>query len=145
MKCSGKTAACGEREAMGCDNIAAYRTKGDELRHNRSLQNKKAMDIELRELLKLMTEAVDAGVQSYIKSVEPTSDFIKQSEAKRFIAKLGYKPVMLQHWVNKHLLTPVKTGEAQNAVVLYSLSEIKTLLSTLRLKDITNRAEHDYV
>ena len=103
------------------------------------------MNIELRELLSLMTEAVDAGVQSYIRSVEPTKDFIKQSEAKRFIAKLGYKPVMLQHWVNKHLLTPVKTGEAQNAVVLYSLSEIKTLISTLRLKDITNRAEHDYV
>lgn len=92
-----------------------------------------------------MTEAVDAGVQSYIKSIEPTKDYIKQSEAKRFIAKLGYKPVMLQHWVNKHLLTPVKTGEAQNAIVLYSLTEIKTLISTLRLKDITNRSEHDYV
>ena len=103
------------------------------------------MNIELRELLSLMTEAVDAGVQSYIKSIEPTADYIKQSEAKRFIAKLGYKPVMLQHWVNKHLLTPVKTGEAQNAIVLYSLSEIKTLISTLRLKDITNRSEHDYV
>ena len=96
-------------------------------------------------MLSLMTEAVDAGVQSYIKSIEPTKDYIKQSEAKRFIAKLGYKPVMLQHWVNKHLLTPVKTGEAQNAIVLYSLSEIKTLISTLRLKDITNRSEHDYV
>lgn len=103
------------------------------------------MNIELRELLSLMTEAVDAGVQSYIKSIEPTADYIKQSEAKRFIAKLGYKPVMLQHWVNKHLLTPVKTGDAQNAIVLYSLSEIKTLISTLRLKDITNRSEHDYV
>ena len=102
------------------------------------------MNIELKELLSLMTEAVDAGVQSYIKSIEPTSDFIKQSEAKRYIAKLGYKPAM-QHWVNKHLLTPVKTGEAQNAVVLYSLSDIKTLLSTLRLKDITNRSEHDYI
>lgn len=92
-----------------------------------------------------MTEAVDAGVQSYMKSVEPTKDFIKQSEAKRYIAKLGYKPAMLQHWVSKHLLTPVKTGEAQSAVVLYSLSDIKTLISTLRLKDITNRSEHDYV
>jgi hypothetical protein len=103
------------------------------------------MNIELKELLSLMTEAVDAGVQSYMKSVEPTKDFIKQSEAKRYIAKLGYKPAMLQHWVSKHLLTPVKTGEAQSAVVLYSLSDIKTLISTLRLKDITNRSEHDYV
>lgn len=103
------------------------------------------MNIELKELLSLITEAVDAGVQSYIKSIEPTADFIKQREAKRYIAKLGYKPAMLQRWVNGGLLTPVKTGEAQNAVVLYSLSDIKTLISTLRLKDITNRSEHDYV
>ena len=103
------------------------------------------MNIELRELLSLMTEAVDAGVQSYIKSIEPTADYIKQGEAKRFIAKLGYKPAMLQRWVRDRLLTPVKTGEAQNAVVLYSLSDIKTLISTLRLKDITNKGGRDAV
>lgn len=97
------------------------------------------MNIELGELLSLMTEAVDAGVQTYIKSIEPTSDYIKQSEAKRYIAKLGYKPVMLQRWVDDRLLTPVKTGERQNATVLYSMSDIKTLISTLRLKNITNR------
>lgn len=97
------------------------------------------MNIELGELLSLMTEAVDAGVQTYIKSIEPTSDYIKQSEAKRYIAKLGYKPVMLQRWVDARLLTPVKTGERQNATVLYSMSDIKTLISTLRLKNITNR------
>lgn len=97
------------------------------------------MNIELGELLSLMTEAVDAGVQTYIKSTEPTSDYIKQSEAKRYIAKLGYKPVMLQRWVDARLLTPVKTGERQNATVLYSMSDIKTLISTLRLKNITNR------
>lgn len=97
------------------------------------------MNIELGELLSLMTEAVDAGVQTYIKSIEPTSDYIKQSEAKRYIAKLGYKPVMLQRWVDACLLTPVKTGERQNATVLYSMSDIKTLISTLRLKNITNR------
>jgi hypothetical protein len=103
------------------------------------------MNIELRELLSLMTEAIDAGVQSYIKSIEPMQDYIKQGEAKRYIAKLGYKPAMLQRWVNDRLLTPVKTGDAQNAVVLYSLSDIKKLISTLRLKDITNKAGHDHV
>lgn len=103
------------------------------------------MNIELKELLSLMTEAVDAGVQSYIKSIEPTADFIKQREAKRYIAKLGYKPAMLQQWVNGGLLTPVKTGDSQSSPVIYSLTEIKTLISSLRLKSITNKAEHDYV
>lgn len=103
------------------------------------------MNIEIRDLLDFVTCAVDAGVQSYIKSIEPDQDYIKQGEAKRYIAKLGYKPAMLQRWVNARLLTPVKTGEAQNAVVLYSLSDIKTLISTLRLKHITNKADHDFV
>jgi hypothetical protein len=103
------------------------------------------MNIEMKDLLDLVSRAVDAGVQAYIKSIEPNADYIKQGEAKRYIAKMGYKPAMLQRWVNAHLLTPVKTGVAQNAVVLYSMSEIKTLISSLRLKDITNKTEHDYV
>ena len=103
------------------------------------------MNIEMKDLLDFVTRAVDAGVQSYIKSIEPEQDYIKQGEAKRYISKLGYKPVMLQRWVNKRLLTPVKTGDKKNAIILYSLSDIKTLISTLRLKDITNKKEtgHD--
>lgn len=101
------------------------------------------MNIEMKELLDFVSLAVDAGVQSYIKSIEPDHDHIKQGEAKRYIARLGYKPAMLQRWVNARLLTPVKTGNAQNAVVLYSLSDIKTLISTLHLKGITNKSVHD--
>lgn len=101
------------------------------------------MNIELSDLLSLITDAVDAGVQSYIKSIEPAQDHIKQNEAKRFIAKLGYKPVMLQRWVDAHLLTPVKTGDSQNSSVMYSLSEIKKVISTLQLKVITNKSKHD--
>ena len=101
------------------------------------------MNIEIRELLDFVTQAVDAGVQSYIKSIEPEQDIIKQAEAKRYIAKLGYRPVMLQRWVNERLLTPVKTGDSQNASVVYSLSDIKMLISTLRLKQMTGKSLHD--
>lgn len=103
------------------------------------------MNIELKDLLSLLSEAVDAGVQSYLRSIDPAADYIKQAEAKRYIARLGYRPAMLQKWVNKRLITPVKTGDAQNAVVLYSLSDLKTLISSLKLKCITNRAgQHDF-
>lgn len=103
------------------------------------------MNIELKELLGLVTEAVDAGVQQYVRSCDPDSDTIKQSEARRYLQKLGYKPAMLQRWVDGGLLTPVKTGEAQNASVLYSKADIKALISSIRLKGITNRSEHDYI
>lgn len=103
------------------------------------------MDIELKDLLGLISEAVDAGVQKYVKSIDPAADYIKQSEAKRYISRLGYKPAMLQRWADAHLLTPVKTGDAQNSSVLYSLSEIKAVISSLRLHGITIKAAHDYV
>ena len=103
------------------------------------------MNIELKDLLGLISEAVDAGVQKYVKSIDPAADYIKQSEAKRYISRLGYKPAMLQRWTDARLLTPVKTGDAQNSSVLYSLSDIKALISSARLKDITNKSYHDYV
>ena len=103
------------------------------------------MDIELKDLLALMTDAVDAGVQQYVRSCDPQADYIKQGEAKRYIQKLGFRPAMLQRWVDGGLLTPVKTGDAQNASVLYSLADIKTLVSSIRLKGITNKADHDYI
>ncbi len=101
------------------------------------------MNIEMKDLLSFVSLAVDAGVQRYMKSVEPSQDRIKQSEAKRFVAKLGYQPVMIRKWSDAHLLTPIKTGDRQNSSVFYSLSEIKALISSLKLKDITNNVEHD--
>ena len=103
------------------------------------------MNIELKDLLSLVTDAVDAGVQQYVRSCDPGADFIKQGEAKRYLQKLGFKAAMLQRWVDGGLLTPVKTGNAQNASVLYSLADIKALVSSIRLKDMTNKSDHDYI
>lgn len=103
------------------------------------------MEIELKDLLSLMTDAVDAGVQQYVRSCDPGADYIKQGEAKRYLRKLGFKAAMLQRWVDGGLLTPVKTGDAQNASVLYSLADIKALVSSIRLKGMTNKSDHDYI
>lgn len=101
------------------------------------------MNIEMKDLLQFVTLAVDAGVQSYMRSVEPLQDRIKLSEAKRYVSKLGFQPVMIRKWTDAQLLTPIKSGDRQNATVFYSLAEIKKLISSLRLKSITNEADHD--
>lgn len=103
------------------------------------------MNIELKDLLSLVTDAVDAGVQKYVRSCDPSADYIKQGEAKRYLQKLGFKAAMLQRWVDGGLLTPVKTSDAQNASVLYSMADIKALISSIRLKGMTNRADHDHI
>lgn len=103
------------------------------------------MNIELKDLLGFVSDAVDAGVQRYVKSCDPASDMVKKSEAKRYLQRLGIRPAMLQRWVDGGLLTPVKTGDAQNASVLYSMADIKALVSSVRLKAITNKSDHDYI
>ena len=103
------------------------------------------MDIELKDLLSLMTDAVDAGVQKYVRSCDPSADYVKQGEAKRYLQRLGIRPAMLRRWVDGGLLTPVKTGDAQNASVIYSLADIKALVSSIRLKTMTNKSDHDYI
>ena len=97
------------------------------------------MNIELKDLLAFVTQAVDAGVQSYIRSVEPSSDRINQADAKKYIARLGFQPVMLRKWSDAHLLTPTKLGEWQNAPVIYSLAEIKAVISSVKLKTLCNQ------
>lgn len=97
------------------------------------------MNIELKDLLSFVTMAVDAGVQSYKKSVEPASDRVNQAGAKSYIKKMGFQPVMLQKWVDAHLLTPIKVGERQNAPVYYSMAEIKNVISSVKLKSMCNQ------
>ena len=97
------------------------------------------MNIELKDLLTFVTLAVDAGVQSYIRSVEPSSDRINQADAKKYIARLGFQPVMLRKWSDAHLLTPTKLGERQNAPVIYSLAEIKAVISSVKIKTLCNQ------
>ena len=96
------------------------------------------MNVSMQDLLQFVTTAVDAGIQNYLKNTQPSQDRIKQSDAKRYIAKLGFQPVMLRKWVDARLLTPVKLGEAQNAAVWYSLAEIKKVISTIQLKRLCN-------
>ena len=85
----------------------------------------------MKDLLAFVSEAVDAGVQKYVRSCDPDCDYVKQGEAKRYLQRLGFKAAMLQRWVDGGLLTPVKTGDAQNASVIYSLADdhVRTIVS----------------
>lgn len=97
------------------------------------------MNITLEQLRDYVKSAVDAGIQAYIRSVEPLSDRINQSDAKRWIAAMGHKPVMLSRWVDAGLLTRQKDADApQNAQAWYSKAEIKNLLAAIELKMICN-------
>ena len=96
------------------------------------------MNISLTDFQRLVTIAVDAGIQGYLKSRKPQTDRIKQSEAKRFLVEKGYQATALKRWVEAGLITPVKKGNARNAAVWYSFTEIKKTLLVVELKKKDN-------
>ena len=90
------------------------------------------MKISLNQLRNIISASADIGVQRYIKTMEPESDRIKQEEAKRYLEKMGYQPVMLKKWRKDNLLVPVKMGVSRNSAVWYSLTDIKELIFSLQ-------------
>ena len=96
------------------------------------------MNISLTDFQRLVTIAVDAGIQGFLKSREPQTDRIKQSEAKRFLVERGYQTTALKRWVEAGMVKPIKHGSARNSAVWYSLAELKKAVCAVRLKKINN-------
>ena len=90
------------------------------------------MEITLNQLRNIISASADIGVQRYIKTRDPENDRIKQEDAKRYLEKMGYQPIMLKKWRKDNLLVPVKMGDSRNSAVWYSLTEIKELIFTLQ-------------
>ena len=90
------------------------------------------MEITLNQLRNIISASADIGVQRYIKTRDPEDDRIKQEDAKRYLERMGYQPIMLKKWRKDNLLVPVKIGDARNSAVWYSLTDIKELIFTLQ-------------
>lgn len=94
----------------------------------------------MHDLLSLVSSAVSAGVQDYIRGINPDQDRVKQADARRYLKSRGIQPVMLRKWCDAGLLHPQKTGETQNCATIYSLAEIKKVISAIELKKICNNS-----
>ena len=49
------------------------------------------MEISLADLRKIITSAVEVGVENYMKAREPETDMLKQADAKRYLSKVGVR------------------------------------------------------
>ena len=98
--------------------------------------------MDLVQIMDIIKSAVDAGIQEYKRSVEPDVDYVTQSEAQRYIRRMGYRPSIIFKWKSENLLTPVKTGDSKNSSVLYSMAEIKKLVCSIQIKNLLLSATH---
>lgn len=102
------------------------------------------MDIQKKALLwrdmeKVLEHAMAYAVQDTLRSSTLEEDLIRQAQARRYLRRLGKKASLLERWTKEGLLHPVKRGEARNSPKLFSLSEIKKVMTMLQL----SRLRHD--
>lgn len=89
-------------------------------------------DSDMKLPLKMISDAVDMGIQQYMKTMEPASDLIKKTEAKRLVRSMGFRLRDLEEWTDKGLLQCTKTEGAKNTAVWYSISELKRIAFAIR-------------
>ena len=94
--------------------------------------------VTLQDLQQLITNAVDAGIQSYVKERNPKGDRVNKSTAQRYLKRQGLSGSLLDKWEDAGLISSYRTSDSRNASRYYSLADIKKLLTTVRLKETCN-------
>ena len=91
------------------------------------------MNITFEELHASVADCAEIGAMQAIKAYEPTADWLRASEVKRWArAKLiDYKA--LKALMKRVGIRAKRTGEAKNSPLVYSRLEIKKLMMTSHL------------
>ena len=88
---------------------------------------------DLFTLSQVFQTAAQAGVASYLKLTQPSSDRLKMREAYRWLATMGHKPCVLNEFIEKGVVTQQRVGKAKNSPLCVSKSEI---MAALAAKDL---------
>lgn len=88
--------------------------------------------MEREALDRIVQQAMFLGQVQYMTMIEPETDKMKQREAKRYLARRGFDPKVLDEWVQARLVSRRKDGEG-NAPVYYSLKEIQRQITVTEM------------
>ena len=88
--------------------------------------------MEREALDRIVQQAMFLGQVQYMTMIEPDSDRIKQREAKRYLARRGLDPKVLDEWVKRKFINRRKDGEG-NTSVYYSLKEIQQQITVTEM------------
>ncbi len=91
--------------------------------------------IDLFTLSQLVQRAAEAGVASYLKHTQPSSDRLKMREAYRWLQSMGVRPCVLNEMVESGAVPQTRVGKAKNSPLCVSKSDI---LSALAAKEMGN-------
>ena len=88
--------------------------------------------MEREALDRIVQQAMFLGQVQYMTMIEPETDKMKQREAKRYLARRGLDPKVLDEWVKARLICRRKDGEG-NSPVYYSLKEIQRQITVTEM------------
>lgn len=92
------------------------------------------MDIE--EIQALMINCYQVGYMEAVKAYEPSQDFIRLSEVKKWLGMMKIDIKRFKLLVRMDIIKPIRKGEGKNSPLYYSKAEIKQAFSLDKLSGI---------
>lgn len=92
------------------------------------------INLSVQQLEDIIAHAVDLGMQMHEADLDPLSDKLTKSQARKYIVRRGYTPSTLQHWEDEGLLQGELSGFSHSSPVYYSLADIKKLICAIKVK-----------
>mgnify|MGYP000009438405 FL=1 len=85
--------------------------------------------MNIEELQSIMIDSYQVGYMEAVKAYEPSQDFIRLSEVKRWLKMMKIDLKRFNVLVHKEMIKPVRKGDSRNSPLYYSKKEIKQALS----------------
>ena len=85
--------------------------------------------MNIEELQSIMIDSYQVGYMEAVKAYEPSQDFIRLSEVKKWLKMMKIDFKRFNALVSNELIKPIRKGESRNSPLYYSKKEIKQALS----------------
>lgn len=92
--------------------------------------------MNIEEIQSIMIDSYQVGYMEAIKAYEPSQDFIRLSEVKKWLKMMKIDLKRFNVLVHKEIIKPIRKGEGRNSPLYYSKTEIKQALSLANISGI---------
>lgn len=95
--------------------------------------------MNIEELQSIMIDSYQVGYMEAIKAYEPSQDFIRLSDVKKWLRIMKIDLKKFNTLVHKEIIKPIRKGESRNSPLYYSKTEIKQALSMANVSGLLTK------
>lgn len=95
--------------------------------------------MRIEDIQSIMIDSYQVGYMEAIKAYEPSQDFIRLSDVKKWLKIMKIDLKKFNALVHKEIIKPIRKGESRNSPLYYSKTEIKQALSMANVSGLLTK------